>query len=72
MFDASVFSLGPIRGRELLVAESLVIRYVIVHSRLVRTTQGARLFNIDQSCGQPRQSRSRTLSRELCTLSVPL
>ena len=48
MFDASVFSLGPVRGRELLVAESLVIRYVIVHSRLVRTAQGARLFKIDQ------------------------
>jgi hypothetical protein len=39
MFDASVFSLGPVRGRELLVAESLLIRYVIVHSRLVRTKQ---------------------------------
>ena len=51
MFGASVFSLGPVRGRELLVAESLVIRYVIAHSRLVRTTQGARLFKLTNRAG---------------------
>lgn len=50
-FDASVFSLGLVRGRELLVAESLVIRYVVVHSRLVRTTLWVRLFKIDHRAG---------------------